>query len=131
MARRRDPDEGPPANSLVAQPELELPGSLSDVGLFRDLSKQTPYDVAMAYEPVWPLWSNGSAKQRYLVLPKGVRVDTTDPERWRYPVGTLLFKTFSFEFDGASRPVETRLMRRSVDGWDFATYLWNEQSTRC
>ncbi len=74
----------------------------------------------LPYTPIWPLWSNGLAKRRWVHVPAGKRVDTED-RVWDWPVGSLLFKEFSWE--GA--PVETRVLRRDDAGWDFATYVWD------
>ena len=48
-----------------------------------------------------------------------------------FPVGTLLFKTFSaprITDSGLteSQPIETRLLRLQEDKWQYAVYLWNE-----
>jgi hypothetical protein len=41
---------------------------------------------------------------------------------WAFPQGTLFFKTFS-DREG---PIETRLLRRTGDGFDYAVYQWSE-----
>src|SRR5690606_36315519 len=41
-----------------------------------------------------------------------------------FPVGTLFFKTFTFEMAQGVRPVETRIIRGLEDGWKFAVYEW-------
>jgi hypothetical protein len=83
---------------------------------------------ALSYAPRYPLWSNGSVKLRQLVLPAGESVDTrTSP--WEFPVGTLLFKTFAFADDAAEdglRYVETRVLRRGEERWDYAVYRWRD-----
>ena len=62
------------------------------------------------------------------MLPLGAQIDNAPEQPWDFPVGTLLFKTFSFfEASGQTRPTETRLMRRMEDGdWDYGVWLWNE-----
>ncbi|MEC9071348.1 MAG: hypothetical protein VX938_03175, partial [Myxococcota bacterium] len=62
---------------------------------------------AIPYTPSWPLWSSGSDKERFVVLPEGSSIQNPSGEPWTFPPGTLLFKTFSF-FDqaGLSVPVE-------------------------
>ena len=72
------------------------------------------------YEPVWPLWSNGLLKERWVYIPKGEWIDTRKDD-WEFPEGSALFKTFSAE----SLPIETRVMHRTRKGWDFATYVWD------
>ncbi|HJL14748.1 MAG TPA: hypothetical protein RMH99_03775 [Sandaracinaceae bacterium LLY-WYZ-13_1] len=112
--------------SWVDDPVGMLPERLSEVGIYPDPSDlDTLHDRAVVYAPVHPLWSNGSAKHRALLLPEGATIDNTEPERWRFPVGTLFFKTFSFD-DG---PVETRVIRRTDEGWEYAAYRWDESGS--
>lgn len=124
----------PPAGSLVTDPLAELPGSLAEVGIYPqapDLSVVA--DTAIHYVPAWPLWSSGSDKHRYLVLPEGTAVDTSDPDRWVFPAGTLLLKTFLYDDgpEGCARPVETRLIRKAEDGaWDYAVYGWDDSGSQ-
>ncbi|MDP2310339.1 MAG: PQQ-dependent sugar dehydrogenase [Pseudomonadota bacterium] len=73
------------------------------------------------YEVRYPLWSNGAEKQRWLELPVGTAIDTTDPEAWVYPEGTRLWKRFTM--DGL--PVETRLLEKRDGAWIGATYVWS------
>jgi len=48
-------------------------------------------------------------------------IDARDPDRWRFPRGTKLWKEFSH-----GRPVETRYLELGADGhWRFATYVWS------
>ncbi|MFO0551328.1 MAG: hypothetical protein U0271_23260 [Polyangiaceae bacterium] len=68
------------------------------------------------------LWSDGAEKQRYLTLPPGETIDTSDMDAWIFPVGTKAFK--EFRLDG--KLVETRLLwKRSSDKWEHATYIWD------
>lgn len=76
---------------------------------------------AVAFSPRFPLWTDGATKRRWLLLPEGGAVDTSDPERWAFPVGTRLFKEFTR--DGVR--IETRMNLRTEDGWAAAAYLWD------
>jgi hypothetical protein len=99
-----------------------LPEFLSQTGLYADIVSKTIAADHLPYTPQYPLWSDGAHKRRWIHLPAGTCIDASDPERWVFPVGTQLFKEFSFD----SR-VETRLLQRNQDGsWSFATYLWQE-----
>jgi hypothetical protein len=121
------PEQAPPeARTLLEDPLSPLPASFSATGLYRDGRAASP---AIAYEPVYALWSNGSRKERFLVLPEGGRVDNRVARGWSFPVGTLFFKTFSYEVGGSPgtfRPVETRILRRAESRWEFAAYEWNK-----
>src|SRR5688572_6966797 len=56
-----------PEGSLLRDPFIALPRRLSETGLYLSLPDRTIVpDAAIAYEPLWPLWSNGSDKQRFL-----------------------------------------------------------------
>jgi hypothetical protein len=121
------PDDGPEPDPRwldLRAPDEQPPGQLSEVGLYRDVTDRTElHPDAVAYEPVWPLWSNGLSKSRFLVLPAGETITTGDV--WSFPEGTLLFKTFEDD-DG---PVETRLMWRGPEGWEWSVYDWNDDAT--
>lgn len=78
-----------------------------------------------AYEPRWPLWSNGLGKLRHILLPEGEEPSRAGDDAYDFPDGTMFFKTFK----AGEHPIETRVMRL-VDGeWQFAAYRWNEDAT--
>jgi mono/diheme cytochrome c family protein len=67
------------------------------------------------------LWSDGASKRRWIALPPGTKIDTTDPDFWIFPVGTKLWKEFSK--DGIR--VETRLVERaSARDYRMVAYVW-------
>lgn len=98
---------------LAASAQASLPERLSQTGLD---------DVGVrSFEPRFALWSDGASKRRWISLPPGATVDASQPDAWRFPAGTRLWKTFSV----AGQPIETRVITRGVDGrWEFATYVW-------
>lgn len=100
--------------ALAAAAQASLPERLSQTGL--DEAGVRPF------EPRFALWSDGASKQRWIALPAGASVDVRQPDAWRFPAGTRLWKTF--RIDG--RPVETRHMRLDAAGrWHFASYVWH------
>lgn len=114
-----------------------FPVLLSQTGCFTDLAKLTPAPGLVPYSVNAPFWSDGAAKQRWLVLPKGsvqagkpgpIQVPDDDLAAWPMPAGTLIVKHFGVG-DGGKTPVETRFMQRTADGWRFHTYRWNEGGT--
>jgi hypothetical protein len=115
--------------TLLDDPLADFPLALSEVGLYPDLREpERASERAIAYEPRYPLWSNGSQKQRFVVLPEGTIVDTS-VQPWSWPDGSLLFKTFAFqdeEAPGGLRYAETRLLRKSAERWEYAAYAWRE-----
>ena len=124
------PDGEPPApGTLLADPSAALPDDLADLGIYPAVPDLTVVPAGVVpYEPSWPLWSNGSAKHRYLAMPAGTQIDVADPSAWRFPAGAVLVKTFLYDDgEGCAVPVETRVMRMTDDGsWDFAAYGWDE-----
>jgi len=98
---------------LAAPAGAVLPERLSQTGLDEP--------GVRAFEPRFALWSDGAAKRRWIALPPGAQVDASQPDAWRFPAGTRLWKAFSV----AGRPVETRVITRAADGrWAFASYVW-------
>lgn len=120
-------DAGP---TWLDEPTDELPEQMSELGLFPAAPRlDVVHPSAIRFEPRFPLWSNGAAKERHLALPAGMRIDATDAAGWRFPIGTLLFKTFAFDGTDGPRLIETRVMRRALDGWQYAVYRWDESGT--
>jgi hypothetical protein len=75
----------------------------------------------LAFSPQYPLWTDGATKRRWISIPPGTAIDASDPNAWVFPVGTRLWKEFSF---GDVR-VETRFIERRADGqWLYAAYAW-------
>ncbi|MGC3996828.1 MAG: hypothetical protein QM767_04560 [Anaeromyxobacter sp.] len=97
-----------------------LPERLADTGLYADFDRGELHAEALPFAPQYPLWSDGAAKRRWIRLPAGAAIDGRDPDVWVFPVGTRLWKEFSF----GGRPFETRYMERAAEGWRYATYAW-------
>ncbi len=119
----------PAAGWLVTDPLGELPAKLSDVGIYAGSRVSVVAPPAQGYEPGYALWSDGGEKFRSFVLPAGTSIDASDPDNYAFPVGTLIFKTFSFKTPASPQqtvPVETRLLRLQADGWELAAYAWDE-----
>lgn len=104
----------------------EAPEMLSLTGLFTERGADGELVLAEGvreFEPRYWLWSDGSDKRRYIHLPPGTQIDTSDPDHWIMPAGTKLWKSFI----SGGQLVETRLIERTGDGpsdYLFATYFW-------
>ncbi|MBL8842731.1 MAG: hypothetical protein JNL90_14525 [Planctomycetes bacterium] len=97
-----------------------LPPTLAATGLYSDFAARTLADGVIAFSPQYPLWTDGATKRRWIALPPGTSIDASDPDHWRFPPGTRLWKEFAFE-----RPIETRYLELGTDGeWRFASYQW-------
>lgn len=100
----------------------DSPPRLAQTGLYADPDSRRVADDVLPYSPQYPLWSDGAVKQRWIRIPRGAAVDASDPDAWRFPPGTQLWKEFSAP-DG--RRLETRYMALGEDGaWRYATYAW-------
>jgi hypothetical protein len=114
---------------LFNDPLAPLPKSLADTGFFPnfpDTSKVA--DQLKFYVPDPPLYSDGLKKQRYILLPKGQKIDVSDRKNWVFPVGTIFVKVFLDD----KKPVETRIVRHVTDAFEpfeFASYKWNADGT--
>jgi hypothetical protein len=109
-----------PAKRWLLTPDDPLPERLSEVGLYENVAARAAYADVVAYVPNHPLYSNGLDKERHLYLPEGTAVQVDGTQAWTFPVGTVLAKTFVYE--GVA--VETRLLLRTPDGWDYGLYQW-------
>jgi hypothetical protein len=116
-------DDDPP----VGESSGQGPGrALSGRGLYRDLAAQAVVPEAFAYTPDYELWSDGASKRRWMVLPAGRAIDSSDMAHWRFPVGTSFWKEFSRD----GQRLETRLIEKIADTGDFSrdffvgTFVW-------
>lgn len=101
---------------------------LSETGLFQDLERERLGPGVFAYAPEFALWSDGADKRRWVFVPEGAQVDTSDLENWRFPAGSKLWKEFSR--DGVH--LETRLLQKTGSGdadWAAAAYLWRKDQS--
>jgi hypothetical protein len=96
---------------------------LSQTGLYRDIATRTLSAGLEEFHPNFTLWSDGAEKRRWIQLPPGTRVDTSNMDRWVFPIGTRFFKEFSL----GGVLVETRLVERyGPDPEDFwmGAFVW-------
>jgi hypothetical protein len=104
---------------------LELPERLSETGLYAQTSTRALAPDVWMYAPQFPLWSDGSDKQRWIFLPPGKQIDTSNPDEWRFPSGTKIWKQFSKD----GHPIETRLLQKRGDSendWLALAYVWDD-----
>jgi hypothetical protein len=121
-------DAGPQGPPLACgdPPAEGLPPDIYCTGLYQVRNPASYAKSALPYKPGVTLWSDGAEKQRYLALPPGATIDTSDIDVWKFPVGTEAWK--EFRFDG--KLVETRLFwKRDASNWASGTYVWDESGT--
>ena len=85
---------GSRASGLRLRSERAL--RLADTGLYQDASAERVAADVLAYTPQYPLWSDGATKRRWIRLPPGAAIDASDPDAWVFPIGTQIWKEFSF-----------------------------------
>lgn len=111
--------------TVASQPPAEWPPpTLRATGLYSDWDARVIAADNLPFSPQYPLWTDGATKSRWLHVPEGQFIDGSDPDVWKFPVGTRVWKEFRF---GAR--AETRFIELTEDGWQFASYAWNEDET--
>lgn len=114
-----------PTTAELGPSLAELPQTLSSTKLFKELDPEheSVSPGVLAYTPRFQLWSDGASKRRWISLPEGGVIDVSDPDDWRFPKGTKLWKEFTR--DGIR--VETRILLKYGDdegAWAAAAYVW-------
>jgi hypothetical protein len=109
---------------------LTYPAKLSETGLYADIATRKFSDGLIAFAPRWSFWVDGAQKDRHLYLPPGTKIDTTNMDGWKFPIGTKVWK--EFKVDG--KVIETRMLWKQrdgglggvpdVDGWTAVAYVW-------
>jgi hypothetical protein len=115
--------ERPPTGDPGAPP-VPGPALLSETGLYADLAARTLAPGVTSFAPAHPLWADGAQKERFILLPPGAKIDTSDMDNWVFPIGTKLWETF--RVDG--KLIETRFLWKRetehLDGWWKCAYVW-------
>jgi hypothetical protein len=123
--------EGPP-DSVLCKPLADMPASIKATGFFPAPPNLEMHPAAMKeYVPDPALWSDGMEKQRFIVLPTGMKIDNKDRKQWAFPDGTIFIKTFfdDSKTGGKGRAIETRFIRKKAGLYEFFLYEWNAEGT--
>ena len=92
-------------------------------GLYSDWPKRVVAPGVVPFDPGIHLWSDGAEKTRWVFLPPGQKIDTSNMNEWNFPVGTKFWK----EFKLSGRRIETRFYwKRGMNDWVRTTYRWSE-----
>ena len=105
-----------------------MPTTLAESGLCANAACTEFVAGVREYTPAFGLWTDGASKRRWIYLPSGAQINTSDWDDWKFPAGAKLWKEFSR--DGLR--VETRLYSKSGPGdddWYFVSYAWNQAQT--
>lgn len=118
------------ASAEIAEdiPPPPVPATLAETGLYADFASKTLATGVLSYDVNYPLWSDGAEKARYLYVPPGKTIGTSDVDHWVFPVGTKAWK----EFRVGGKLVETRYFEKTDEpplGWRYVGYAWNADGT--
>lgn len=117
------------------------PALLSQTGLFSDTATLQPSPAMFPYEVANPLWSDGAAKKRWIVLPSkkstrdfAEKITWSAAGNWIFPAGTLFVKHFEIPLDARNpslvKRLETRVMVCTENEGKYGlTYRWNAAGT--
>jgi hypothetical protein len=103
------------------------PAKLSGTGLCTNAECTTFSADVFEYVPKFELWADSATKRRWIYLPPGQTIDTSDMDYWKFPVGTKIWKEFT---RGGTR-VETRYIVKiapndeEFGSWHYVSYQWN------
>jgi cytochrome c553 len=102
------------------------PSTLDRTGLYTAPTGEVLALGVHEFRPRFPLYTDDATKRRFVYLPPGTKIDTSDPDFWVFPTGAKLWKEFTR--DGTR--VETRYLERRKNGsfWRVA-YQWNDAQT--
>lgn len=118
-----------------------VPQTLSETGVFTDLSTLEVVDGFIPYELYEPFWSDGAHKRRWMAIPNdgdyntpSERINYSENGDWEFPSGTVFIKHFDLPIDdnnpNITRKTETRFSIVDNNGeMYFLTYNWNEAQT--
>ena len=117
-------------NDVAIQSE-QLPKKLSEFGFFENPIKQIPVKNVIHYELISPLFSDYARKKRFVYVPIGKKATHRTDSVYQFPIGTALIKTFYYMDDERKEEpkvqlLETRVLLRKANGWDAASYVWDD-----
>jgi hypothetical protein len=115
------------SNPVDCSDDGTAPKDLECTGLYSSWDTKTLAPNVKPYTPALQFWSDGAEKSRFVMLPDGAQIDTTDMDEWKLPIGTKVWKEFRLN----GKRVETRLMwKKGEREWLYTSYLWSEDDKR-
>jgi mono/diheme cytochrome c family protein len=135
----------PQGAGVTAAQLIGLPEDLADTDLYSFDTALLAQSGVIAFQPNYPLWTDGAGKQRYVRVPVGTSIQfNTETQEFTIPPNTRFYKTFMKQIadtDGSLRwkKIETRLIVSRPDIINpggsatpqalFGTYQWNSDET--
>lgn len=107
-----------------------LPRDLRCTGLYGNFDQRQVACGVLEYKPAYELWSDDAQKRRWVSMPAGKKVDVSNSDAFVFPDETLFWKEFRVkDASGTERLAETRLLKKTPDGWLYTSYVWNAAQT--
>ena len=121
------PDTSPPAVGCEGDRASDgMWQHLRCAGLYADIATKRVAPELRPYKPALELWVDGATKERFIFLPPGTKIDTTNIDEWVFPNGTKLWKEFRLE----GKRIETRLYEKGADEmWRHASFVWSDDES--
>ncbi len=120
-----------PADTAMPDADPNKPTTLMGTGLCLDPACSQINPDVHPYTPQFVLWADTASKRRWIYLPPGTQIDTTDMDHWVFPQGTKVWKEFTRD-DGMGNEirVETRYITKigagnNFNDWFYVAYQWN------
>jgi putative heme-binding domain-containing protein len=115
-----------------------FPRRLSETGLFRDVSTQTPAAGVVSYSLIAEPWLKGARARRFVALPESSSISGgRNRGGWSYPSGTVFVRTLSLprrrdsqhsdDDDVSAGSIETQILHYDGQQWRPYTYVWDEE----
>ena len=84
-----------PNNALLIAPaEGRVPQTVSESGLFSNVAAQIPAPGLIPYGVNSVLWSDGTAKTRFIALPGQSQIEFSAAGIWKFPSNAVVVKNF-------------------------------------
>ncbi|MBX9654617.1 hypothetical protein K2Y11_13460 [bacterium] len=123
------------ATKPTASKKWRPPKQLAEWKIFKEENGKLvhqPLDGVVPYEMNSPLFSDYTAKYRFVKLPPGTKAKYDEAKVFDFPVGTVIAKTFSYPHDRrdlskGEKILETRILTHRETGWEGFSYQWNEE----
>ena len=104
-------------------------GVLSQTGFYSDFAgRKIDESQFLEYDPNYHLWSDGNQKRRFIYMPEGTQIDTSNMNQWKFPKGTMLVKEFKNPAGTQYLEHRVTVIRPSGDVF-LGSYVWNAGQT--
>jgi uncharacterized repeat protein (TIGR03806 family) len=128
-----DINEGTIRRLVTGPGSANYPLTLSETGLFADLTDLSPAPGLLPYTPNLSFWSDHAIKRRWFIIPDAQDITWSAEGAWTYPDGMIWVKHFDLDTtrgNPATRQrIETRVLVKNSTGAYGVSYRWNPAQT--